>query len=95
VHTPSRDLEQAKDLMQDTFLKAYKNFYSFQGGNIKGWLFRIVRNLTFDYIRKKKTIKLFFDKISNHKMKEPLLENIAILNESERELFYEMSKINV
>jgi len=45
--------EEAEDLVQDTYLKAYRFFSSFQQGtNIKAWLFKILRNTFINKYRK-------------------------------------------
>lgn len=50
-----RDKHKAEDLMQETFIKAYKNIESIkQYSNQKTWLFVIARNITIDYIRRNK-----------------------------------------
>lgn len=50
------DEEDAKDLMQDTYMKAYRFITSFeQGTNSKAWLFRILKNSFInDYRRRVK-----------------------------------------
>jgi RNA polymerase sigma-70 factor (ECF subfamily) len=50
------DEEDAKDLVQDTYLKAFRFISSFQQGtNAKAWLFRILKNSFInDYRRKSK-----------------------------------------
>ncbi|MFC4321964.1 RNA polymerase sigma factor [Litchfieldia salsa] len=88
-----RDHDQAKDIMQDTFLKAYTNYERYQGGNAKAWLFRIARNLTIDYIRKKKPISLLFEAIPFIKNEDPTPEQMTTLNETERELYRALGKI--
>jgi RNA polymerase sigma factor (sigma-70 family) len=35
---------QADDVVQETFLRAYRAFDSLRGGDVKAWLFAIVRN---------------------------------------------------
>lgn len=53
--------EEAQDLCQETFLKAYKSISSFserKGGSFQAYLFRIARNLIIDSSRKKKDIPL-------------------------------------
>jgi len=48
------DDDDAKDLVQDTFLKAYRFINSFQQGtNAKAWLFRILKNSFINDFRKK------------------------------------------
>ncbi|PZX60274.1 RNA polymerase ECF family sigma subunit [Algoriphagus ratkowskyi] len=48
------DGDDAKDLVQDTYLKAYRFINSFeQGTNAKAWLFRILKNSFINEYRKK------------------------------------------
>jgi RNA polymerase sigma factor (sigma-70 family) len=48
------DRDDAKDLVQDTYLKAYRFADSFQKGtNAKAWLFRILKNSFINDYRKK------------------------------------------
>ncbi len=48
------DEDDAKDLVQDTYLKAYRFINSFeQGTNAKAWLFRILKNSFINDYRKK------------------------------------------
>ncbi|HEY9048079.1 MAG TPA: sigma-70 family RNA polymerase sigma factor [Ohtaekwangia sp.] len=48
------DSDDAKDLLQDTYLKAYRFIESFQKGtNAKAWLFRILKNSFINDYRKK------------------------------------------
>jgi RNA polymerase sigma-70 factor (ECF subfamily) len=49
------DLEQAKDLAQETFLRAFTRFDQYDPSRRFGpWLFRIGVNLTFDYLRRRR-----------------------------------------
>jgi RNA polymerase sigma factor (sigma-70 family) len=48
------DQDDSKDLLQDTYLKAYRFLNSFQQGtNAKAWLFRILKNSFINDYRKK------------------------------------------
>ena len=48
------DEDDSKDLVQDTYLKAYRFIDSFQQGtNAKAWLFRILKNSFINDFRKK------------------------------------------
>ena len=48
------DEDESKDLVQDTYLKAYRFINSFQEGtNAKAWLYRILKNSFINDYRKK------------------------------------------
>lgn len=49
--------QDAEDLVQETYMKAYKYFNKFkQGTNLKAWLFKILKNTFINYYRKRKKI---------------------------------------
>ena len=51
----TRNQEDANDLVQETYLKAFKYFNSFEkGSNCKSWLFMILKNTFINDYRKKK-----------------------------------------
>ena len=51
----TRNPQDAEDLIQETYLKAYSNFDSFkQGTNLKAWLYRIMTNTYINSYRKVK-----------------------------------------
>jgi len=39
-----RDADGAQDIVQEAFLRAYRNFEGYRGGDPRAWLFAIVRN---------------------------------------------------
>ena len=50
----ARNAEDAQDLVQETYLKAYKYYDKFQEGtNFKAWLFKILKNTFINSYRKK------------------------------------------
>lgn len=50
----TRNPEDAEDLIQETYFKAYKYYDKFQEGtNLKAWLFRIMKNSFINGYRKK------------------------------------------
>src|SRR5438045_8859464 len=51
----TRNSEDAEDLVQETYLKAYKYYDKFQEGtNFKAWLFKTMKNTFINNYRKKK-----------------------------------------
>lgn len=41
------------DLVQEVYLKAWKNFNKFEGrSSFKTWIYRIAKNITYDYLKK-------------------------------------------
>jgi len=50
----TRNVEDAQDLVQETYLKAYKYYDKFsEGTNFKAWLFKIMKNTFINNYRKK------------------------------------------
>jgi RNA polymerase sigma-70 factor (ECF subfamily) len=53
-----RSPEDARDVYQEAFLRVYKNIHSFRFDcSFHTWLYRIVTNICFDYLRKRKIRK--------------------------------------
>ncbi|MDE5415648.1 RNA polymerase sigma factor [Alkalihalobacterium chitinilyticum] len=73
------DHELAKDLMHDTFLKAFKSVDTFQGrSSDKNWLYQIARNVTIDYKRKKSLFNMQL------KLFSPWHQTLGVLIKSQR-----------
>ena len=48
------DGSAAEDAVQETFIRAFQNIQTFQGGNFGGWLMRISKNVCIDEWRKRR-----------------------------------------
>ena len=62
----TRSVEDAEDLLQETYLKAYKYYERFaEGTNFKAWLFKIMKNTFINTYRKRKLQppKVDFDEV--------------------------------
>jgi RNA polymerase sigma-70 factor (ECF subfamily) len=46
----SRDADAAQDIVQETFLRAYRSFKGYQGGDARAWIFAIVRNCYHNWL---------------------------------------------
>ena len=45
-----RDPDAAQDIVQNAFLKAYRGFDGYRGGDARAWIFAIVRNCYHDWL---------------------------------------------
>ena len=55
-----RDEEKARELVQDTFVKVYRNAHRFEPrASFATWLFRIAHNVAVSFLRKKKLALVF------------------------------------
>jgi RNA polymerase sigma factor (sigma-70 family) len=46
----SRDADAAQDIVQEAFLRAYRSFDGYQGGDAQAWIFAIVRNCYHNWL---------------------------------------------
>jgi RNA polymerase sigma-70 factor (ECF subfamily) len=46
-----RDTHDAEDIVQEAYLRAYRRFSTYKGGDGKAWLMAIVRNCAYDFLR--------------------------------------------
>lgn len=59
------DRAQANDLVQDVFVKVWNNIHTFKGdSNIGTWVYRIAVNTCLMFIRSKKKIASYTDRLS-------------------------------
>jgi RNA polymerase sigma-70 factor, ECF subfamily len=79
--------EEAEDLTQEVFIKAFKGLASYKGeSSYKTWLYSIARNVTYDHYRKKRTIN-FLKEIAHLDCKEPVPEEIVEMKEKTQVLY--------
>ena len=98
-----KDEEEAKDIMQDSFLKVLENIESFRKeSKFSTWLYRIVYNLSIQFIRSKRKIDQIenishnltetpSDTLEVHEKNQIIKSSLDILDENERlivTLFY-------
>jgi RNA polymerase sigma factor (sigma-70 family) len=46
----SRDADAAQDIVQEAFLRAYRSFAGYRGGDARAWIFTIVRNCYHNWL---------------------------------------------
>ena len=45
-----RNTHDAEDIVQEAFLRAFKFFGGYQGGDARAWLLKIVRNTSYTFL---------------------------------------------
>jgi RNA polymerase sigma-70 factor, ECF subfamily len=51
----TRDDHDAEDVVQEAYTRAYHRFSTFKGGNGRAWLLTIVRNCSYDFLKRSGT----------------------------------------
>src|SRR5437667_1915315 len=79
-----RNEEDAQDVVQEAYLRAFKSFGGFRGSNGRAWLLTIVRNTSYTLLKKNRVVDLTttFDEeihMSGHESVSP----VTILEHSE------------
>lgn len=89
-----RDYQQAEDLTQETFIKAYIKYESFKGySSDKTWLFKIAHNLTVDYIRRQKPIIKLPKFLKTMKDESPLPLDIIQFKENSMVVYQAINRL--
>src|SRR4029077_19064517 len=79
-----RNEQDAQDVVQEAYLRAFKSFGGFHGSNGKAWLLTIVRNTSYTLLKKNKAVDLttpFDDEI--HAIGHESVSPATILEHSE------------
>jgi RNA polymerase sigma-70 factor (ECF subfamily) len=53
-----RGSDDAEEVVQEAFLRAFRYFATFRGGNARAWLLRIVRTTAFRWLQKNRALQL-------------------------------------
>ncbi|WP_227940382.1 RNA polymerase sigma factor [Alkalihalobacillus deserti] len=90
-----QDYQQAEDLTQETFLKAYRFYDSFKHqSSRKTWLFSVARNTTIDYVRRRKPLQLIKELLLiSRKDEAPLPEELVLIKENVLDIYQVLGKM--
>src|SRR5580704_10570048 len=80
-----RNAHDAEDIVQETYLRAFKFFGGYQGGDSRAWILKIVRNTSYSFLEKNRPADLaveFDEEIHPAETRQPDAET-ALLQEVE------------
>jgi RNA polymerase sigma-70 factor (ECF subfamily) len=82
------NIEDAEDIMQDVFLRAWKNLKKFDHTKpFKIWIFTIAKNASLDWIKKKKPV--LFSQFENEEGENALLDTLPDESVVSSDVFFE------
>jgi RNA polymerase sigma-70 factor (ECF subfamily) len=77
IYRMVKSKDEANDLAQDTFIKVYENLWKFnRDKKFSSWMFQIAKNLSLDYLKKKKPLYI----------EDEVMENYTDLTEGPEEM---------
>jgi len=89
-----KDYQQAEDLTQETFMKAYLKQHTFSNqSSIKTWLFSISHNATKDFLRKKNPLRYHLNLHMNEKDSSAMPHQMMELNEQDVDLYIALQEL--
>ncbi len=81
----------AQDVVQEAFLRAFKFFGGFRGGDSRSWLLRIVRNSFYDWLRQHRRADLetpFDEEVHGSTVESPA-PDAALLEKADKEMLHQ------
>src|SRR5271169_4412906 len=76
-----RNAHDAEDIVQETYLRAFKFFGGYQGGDSRAWILKIVRNTSYSFLEKNRPADLgveFDEKIHTAETERPDAERVLL-----------------
>lgn len=89
----TRDREEAEEIAQDTFIKAYQSLRSYEGkAKFSSWLYRIVYNTGISHLRKQESGRISLDDTNiPESMYQESQKNHESLSRDERKKYLELA----
>ena len=86
-----RKPQDAEDVVQEAYLRAFKFFGGYQGGDARSWVLKIVRNTSYSFLEKNRPAELAeeFDEEVHQAVEEQPAAEAALLQSSDRRILRE------
>src|SRR5580658_9532426 len=76
-----RNPDDAQDIVQEAYLRAFKFFGGYQGGDARAWVLKIVRNTSYSFMKKNRPSELaeeFDEKTHTPVIEQPDAEAVLL-----------------
>lgn len=70
--------QDAQDMVQEAYLRAFRFFPSFRGGDSRAWLLTIVRNTCYTWLHQRHTDEIFDEELHEVESEEPNPEEVQV-----------------
>src|SRR5271167_4031998 len=84
-----RNVHDAEDIVQEAYLRAFRYFGGYQGGDSRAWVLKIVRNTSYSFLEKNRPADLgveFDEKIHPAETNQPDAETMLLKSVESRML---------
>src|ERR1700733_727389 len=84
-----RKPQDAEDIVQEAYLRAFKFFGGYQGGDARSWVLKIVRNTSYSFLEKNRPAELaeeFDEEVHTAVMEQPGVEAALLQSADSRML---------
>jgi RNA polymerase sigma factor (sigma-70 family) len=91
-----RNPQDAEDVVQESYLRAFKFFSGYHGGDVRAWLLKIVRNTSYSFHDKNRPAKLaeeFDERIHTTESAAPDAEQEQVRDAESRMLHEALDKL--
>jgi RNA polymerase sigma-70 factor (ECF subfamily) len=81
----TRNNQDAEDVVQEAYLRAFRFFSSFRGGDARAWLLKIVRNTCYTWLHVNRPLQdatVFDESLFSPDLRAPNPEEVALQNGS-------------
>lgn len=84
----TRSDQDAEDMVQEAYLRAFKSFDSFYGGNARAWVLTIVRNTCFSWLAKNRArdLTISFDENPDEAESEIPTPEVLLLEREDKQV---------
>jgi RNA polymerase sigma-70 factor (ECF subfamily) len=93
-----RNTHDAEDIVQEAYLRAFKFFGGYQGGDTRAWVLKIVRNTSYSFLEKNRPADLaeeFDEKIHTAGVEQPGAEAVLLQSADSRMLHDALNELPV